>query len=100
MGLTGMWDNLSMIRQEYSKANLTERIAWYTIESLKKLGYDCELVKPTKKPKTWKVLPKNRSEMNRSDLEKFELLKKETVDGIKKDERQALKELGKSLTGN
>ena len=93
------WENLKFLKQEYSKANLTERIAFYTIEKLKNLGYDCELVKQTTKPKDWRVVPKNRSELSEQELAKFERIKKEVVDGFKEEERQALKGMRRSLLG-
>ena len=93
------WENLKFLKQEYSTANMTERLAFYTIEKLKKSGYDCELLKPTVKPRTWRVYPKNRSEMNKQELAEFERIKNETVDELKKEERQALKGMGRSLFG-
>lgn len=95
----GIWGNLNMIRQEYSRENLTERIAMYTIDELKKHNYDCELVKPTKNSKTWRVLPKNYKQMKKDEMEVFEKVKKQTVNEFKEQEKDTLKELRKSLTG-
>jgi len=78
---------------------MTERIAWYSIEKLKELGYDCELIKPNKSPRSWLVLPKNKDQMTAEEIKKFEAAKKKVVDEIKLDEAQALKELREFLIG-
>lgn len=97
--MAGQWDNLRLLRQEYSKENITERISFYAIEKLKKLGYDCELVKPNQKVRSWRVLPKNRSEMSKQDLETFEQIKQKIADDLKDEERQAIKEMRRSILG-
>lgn len=91
---------INMIRQDYKLSAIVERIALFALPELEKKGYDCILIKPNvKKPKTWKLMPKNYDDLTEDQKKEFEAVKKQIVDDLKTDEKNCMRDVRRSLIG-
>lgn len=90
-------ENLKVVKDAVNLKNIAERMSCFVIDDLADDGFECELIKPKKSPKSWKIIPKK----NLSDKEKqrFETLKKKYVDMWRNEERGHLKDVRRIMFG-
>lgn len=88
-------ETVKNIREQINKYTATEDIAYSVIEDMKAKGFQCELTKPRKSPKSWKIVLTTVEPVSRQ--KEFETLKAERVDYWRDQKMEQLRQLKKAV---